>query len=90
MNNVGKMVYRKRSRVVSFLLQLENKQQIMPNNVDTQKKHMYTCIRDIVVHVVCHIVFPSCMSCFTCIVTLQLIVKIRMIGFYRGGWGHQL
>ena len=53
MNNAGKMVYRKRSRVVSILLQLENKQQIMPNNVDTQKKHMYTCIRDIVVHVVC-------------------------------------
>ena len=34
--------YRDRNRVVEFLLPLENKQQIMPNNVETQHKHMYS------------------------------------------------
>ena len=29
-----------RVRVVEFLLHLENKQQIMPNNVETQHKHV--------------------------------------------------
>ena len=43
---------------VEFLLQsdnkqLENKQQIMPNNVET-RIHVYGCS--------CNIVFPSCMS----------------------------
>ena len=55
MNNAVKMVYRERSRVVKFLLQLENKQQIMPNNVDTQHKHMYICIGYVLVQVVCAI-----------------------------------
>ena len=31
-----------RNRVVELLLQLENKQQIMQNNVKTQHKHMYS------------------------------------------------
>ena len=30
-----------RSRVVELSLQLETKQQIMQNNVETQHKHMY-------------------------------------------------
>ena len=33
---------RDRSRVVELLLQLENKQQIIQNNVETQHKHMYS------------------------------------------------
>ena len=36
------IIYRDWSRVVEFLLQLENKQQIMENNVETQHKHMYS------------------------------------------------
>ena len=39
--NAGKTLYRDRSHVVEFLLHLENKQQIMPNNVETQHKHVY-------------------------------------------------
>ena len=39
--NTGKTLYSDRSFVVEFLLQLENKQQIMPNNVETQHKQMY-------------------------------------------------
>ena len=33
---------RDRSRVLELLLQLENKQQIMQNNWETQHKHMYS------------------------------------------------
>ena len=36
------VIYRDQSRVVELLLQLENKQQFMQNNVETQHK---TCIR---------------------------------------------
>ena len=36
------VIYRDRSRVVQLLLQLENKQQIIQNNVETQHKHMYS------------------------------------------------
>ena len=36
------VIYRDQSRVVELLLQLENKQQIMQNNVETQHKHMYS------------------------------------------------
>ena len=37
-------IYRDRSHLVVYelLLQLENKQQIMQNNVETQHKHMYS------------------------------------------------
>ena len=37
----GNVIVRDRSHVVELLLQLENKQQIMQNNVETQHKHMY-------------------------------------------------
>ena len=36
------VIYRDRSRVVELSLQLENKQQIMQNNVETQYKHIYS------------------------------------------------
>ena len=39
-SNAGKMLYRDRSHVVELLLHLEHKQQIIPNNVATQHKHM--------------------------------------------------
>ena len=35
------ITYRDRSRVVELLLQLENKQQIMQNNVETQQAHVF-------------------------------------------------
>ena len=31
-----------RSRIVVFILHLENKQHIMPNNMETQHKHMWS------------------------------------------------
>ena len=37
----SKVIYRDRSRVVKLLLQLENKQQTLINNVETQHKHRY-------------------------------------------------
>ena len=39
--NAGKTLYRDQIHVVGFLLHLENKQ-IMPYNVETQHKHMYS------------------------------------------------
>ena len=36
------VIYRDRSRIVEFLLQLENKQQIMQNNVETQNNSMFS------------------------------------------------
>ena len=38
------VIYRDRSRVVELLLQLENKQQIMQNNVETQHNRMYSLL----------------------------------------------
>ena len=35
------VIYRDRRRIVQLLLQLENKQQIMQNNVETQHNRMY-------------------------------------------------
>ena len=35
-------IYRDQICVVELLLQLENKQQIMQNNMETQHKHMYS------------------------------------------------
>ena len=55
-------MYRVRSRVVKFLLNLENKKQIMPNDAETQHKHMYS----LYIGSLCNIVSP--MSRFTCIV----------------------
>ena len=39
------VIYRDRSRVVELLQHLENIQQIMQNNVETQNKHMYSLYR---------------------------------------------
>ena len=36
------VIYRDRSHIVELLLQLENKQHIMQNNVETRHKHMYS------------------------------------------------
>ena len=36
------VIYRDRSRVVELLLQMENKQQIMQNNVETQYNRMFS------------------------------------------------
>ena len=36
------VIYRDRRRIVELLLQLENKQQIMQNNVQTQHNRMYS------------------------------------------------
>ena len=44
-HNAGKTLYRDQIRVVELLLQfreLENKQQMMQNNVENQHKHMYS------------------------------------------------
>ena len=63
-------IYRNRSRAVELLLQLENKQQIMQNNVETQHKHMYSFY----IGSLCNVAFP--MARFTCIVTSQVFVEI--------------
>ena len=49
MNNPGKTLHKERRHVVEVLLHSENKQ-IMPNNVGTQHKRMYTCIRNIIIN----------------------------------------
>ena len=54
------VIYRDRSHIVELLLQLENKQQIMQNNVETQHKHMYS----LYIGILCNVVFP--MTRFTC------------------------
>ena len=63
-------VDRDRSRIVKLLLQLENKQQIMQNNVETQHKHMYS----LYIGSLCNIALS--MARFTCIVPSQEFVKI--------------
>ena len=54
---------RDRNHEVELLQQLENKQQIMQNNVETQHKHMYS----LYIGSWCNVAFP--MTRFTCIVT---------------------
>ena len=66
----SKVIYRDRSRVVELLLQLENKQQIMQNNVETQHNRMYS----LYIGSLCNVAFP--MARFTCIVTSQVFVEI--------------
>ena len=44
-HNAGDTLYRKHCHIVELLLQLENKQQIMRNNVETEHKHMYSYYR---------------------------------------------
>ena len=64
------VTYRDRSRVVEFLLQLKNKQQIVQNNVETPQKHMYS----LYIGSLCNVAFP--IPRFTCIVTSQVFVEI--------------
>ena len=64
------VIYRDRSRIIELLLQLENKQQIIQNNVETQHNRMYS----LYVGSLCNVAFP--IACFTCIVTSQVIVEI--------------
>ena len=68
----GNVIYRNRSHIVELLLQLENKQQIMQNNVETRHNCMY------LLHIgsLCNVAFP--MAHFTCIVTSQMFVEIWM------------
>ena len=62
------VIYRDRSRIV----QLENKQQIIQNNVETQHNRMYS----LYIGSLCNVAFP--MARFTCIVTSQVFVEIWM------------
>ena len=64
------VIYRDRSRIVELLLQLENKQQIMQNNVETQHNRMYS----LYIGSLCNVAFP--MARFTCLVTSQVFVEI--------------
>ena len=64
------VIYKDRIHLVELLLQLENKQQIMQNNVKTQHKHMYL----LYIGSMCNVAFP--MARFTCIVTSQVFVEI--------------
>ena len=64
------VIYRNRSRIVELLLQLENKQQIIQHNVETQHIRMYS----LYIGILCNIAFP--MARFTCIVTSQVFVEI--------------
>ena len=74
--NMMHLQRRDRNRLLEILLPLENKQQIMQNNVETQHKHIL-------------VDFP--MVRFACIVTSQVFVKSLMQwsmafspAFYRG------
>ena len=63
-------MYRDRNRIIELLLQLENKQEIMQNNVETQHNRMYS----LYIGRLCNVAFP--MARFTCIVTSQVFVEI--------------
>ena len=69
-HNAGKTLYR--DRIVELLLQLENKQQIMQNNVATQPNRMYK----LYIGSLCNVAFP--LARFTCIMTSQVFVEIWM------------
>ena len=63
--------YRDRSRVVKlFITTIENKQQIIQNNVKTQHKNMYSFY----IGSFCNVAFP--MARFTFIVTSQVFEEI--------------
>ena len=64
------VIYRDRSRIVERLLQLENKQKLMQNNVETQHNRMHSLYTGSL----CYVAFP--MARFTCIVTSQVFVEI--------------
>ena len=63
-------IYRDRNRIIKLLLQLENKQEIMQNNEETQHNRMYS----LYIGRLCNVAFP--MARFTCIVTSQVFVEI--------------
>ena len=48
------VIYRDRSCIIELLLQLENKQQIMQNNVATQHSRMYS----LYIGSLCNVAFP--------------------------------
>ena len=62
------VIYRDRRRIVELLPQLENKQQIIQNNAETQHNRMYS------LGILCIVAFP--MARFTCIVTSQVFEEI--------------
>ena len=70
--NAGKTLYRDRSRLVFITVVKQTK--TMPKNVGTQDKRTNTCIRKILVYLVC-VVFSTRVSCFICIVTSQVFLK---------------
>ena len=63
------VIYRDRNRIIEILLQLENKQEIMQNNVETQHNRMYS----LYIGSLCNVAFP--MARFACIVTSQVFVE---------------
>ena len=48
------VIYRDRSRIEELLLQLENKQQIIQNNVETQHNRIYS----LYIGSLCNVAFP--------------------------------
>ena len=66
------VIYKDQSRIEELLLQLEYKQQIIQNNVETQHNRMYS----LYIGSLCNVAFP--MARFTCIVTSQVFVETRM------------
>ena len=64
------VIYMDRSRIVELLLQLDNKQQIMQNNVETQHNRMYS----LDIGSLCNVSFP--LARFTCIMTSHGFVEI--------------
>ena len=64
------VIYRDPIRIVELLLQLENKQQIIRNNVETQHNRMYS----LYIGSLCNVAFQ--IPRFTCIVTAQVFVEI--------------
>ena len=64
------VIYRVQSLIVELLLQLENKHQIMQNNVETQHNRMYL----LYIGSLCNVAFP--LACFTRIMTSQVFVEI--------------
>ena len=66
------VIYRDRSCIAELLLQLENKQQIIQHNVETQHNRMYS----LYIGSLCNVAFP--IARFTCIVTSQVFMEIWM------------
>ena len=66
------VIYRNWGCIEELLLQLENKQQIIQHNVETQHNRMYS----LYIGSLCNVAFP--IARFTCIVTAQVFVEIWM------------